>query len=109
MKEKNIYCKIGALFLVLTMLSSVLPISIFASGLTESKKFGDIPQNYWARKSIFKLAEEGIVNGYEDNTFKPDKKITRGEFISIINRSFKFSKKAAVSYTHLTLPTICSV
>lgn len=107
MKEKNIYCKIGALFLVLTMLSSVLPISIFASGLTESKKFGDIPQNYWARKSIFKLAEEGIVNGYEDNTFKPDKKITRGEFISIINRSFKFSKKADTKFSDVSLGIWC--
>ena len=33
----------------------------------------------WARAAISTLAAEGIINGYDDNTFRPDRSITRSE------------------------------
>ena len=50
--------------------------------------FTDIT-NHWAKGSIEKLAREGIVNGYADGTFKPDKAVTRAEVATMLSRMMK--------------------
>ncbi len=54
----------------------------------EVASFKDI-EKHWAREYIEKLAAEGIVNGYADGTFKPDKPITRAEVATMIARMMK--------------------
>ncbi len=44
--------------------------------------FNDIV-SHWAENAINKLAAAGIINGYEDNTFRPDNSITRAEFVTM--------------------------
>ena len=44
--------------------------------------FNDIV-SHWAENAINKLAAAGIINGYEDNSFKPDNSITRAEFVTM--------------------------
>ncbi|MCR4963203.1 MAG: S-layer homology domain-containing protein [Firmicutes bacterium] len=41
---------------------------------------------HWAKAEIGKAAANGWVNGYTDNTFKPDQYITRAEAMALINR-----------------------
>lgn len=45
-------------------------------------------QNHWARPFIERLAEQNIVIGYPDGTFKPDKIVQRDEFAAIIRKAF---------------------
>ncbi len=52
--------------------------------VNEDSTFAD-SQNHWAEGYISALAEKGIINGYEDNTFKPDAYITRAEAEKVIN------------------------
>lgn len=60
--------------------------SRFATGEYSSiVDFTDIA-GHWAAENIKKAAALGWVTGYEDNTFAPDKKITRAEAMTIINR-----------------------
>lgn len=40
---------------------------------------------HWAEKDINVMAEAGFLNGYEDGTFRPDKAVTRAEFMKIIS------------------------
>jgi len=40
-------------------------------------------RNHWARNSIRKLIEAGVMTGYPDGTFRPDRKISRAEFAVI--------------------------
>lgn len=47
--------------------------------------FTDV-QNHWAASSIAILAQTGIVNGYPDNTFRPDEVVTRAELVTMMNR-----------------------
>ncbi len=47
-------------------------------------KFSDLGNVVWAQEAINALVNEGIINGYEDGTFKPEKNITRAEFTKII-------------------------
>lgn len=49
-------------------------------------KFKDVPETHWAYEAIEELAEKGIINGYEDGTFKPDEAVTRAELATMLNR-----------------------
>lgn len=41
----------------------------------------------WAKSYIANAAKSGIVKGYEDNTFRPDGKVTRIEFVAMVTRA----------------------
>lgn len=69
------------------MKRKIIPIMLM-SMLTVSSSvyaFSDV-DNHWAKDSINKLSQINIVKGYEDNTFRPDKNMTRAEVATIINR-----------------------
>ena len=63
----------------------------------EKTVFSDISSVDWAREGILYLSERGIINGYEDNTFRPDNSITREEFVAIIVRAFEVEYENADS------------
>ncbi|MDP4118866.1 MAG: ubiquitin-like protein [Bacillota bacterium] len=43
-------------------------------------------KGHWADGYIVKLMKFGYIKGYEDGSFKPNQKMTRAEFVTIINR-----------------------
>lgn len=65
-----------------------------ADGFKISKKeenavgFSDT-QSHWAKADIEKVAAKGIMSGYSDNTFKPEKAVTRAELATVIARIIK--------------------
>ena len=48
--------------------------------------FPDI-EGHWAQDYINEAANAGIVNGYEDGTFRPQQYITRAEAVTMVNRT----------------------
>lgn len=54
---------------------------------TESYTFSDLDGSHWAQEAIAKCAKEGILRGYDDNTYQPDNLVTRAEFASILLRT----------------------
>jgi hypothetical protein len=46
--------------------------------------FIDIPSSYWAKGIIGAVYKSGIISGYQDKTFRGEKKVTRAEFITMI-------------------------
>lgn len=48
------------------------------------QRFADVPGHHWAVTYIEEMAENGILAGYPDGNFYPDKKITRAEFAKIM-------------------------
>jgi len=55
------------------------------SAMGDKNKLSDV-SDHWASASIAALTESGIISGYEDGTFKPNKEISRAEIISIISK-----------------------
>lgn len=49
--------------------------------------FGDVPGSAWFAPVIKAAAEQGIVHGYSDGTFRPGNPITRAEAAAIIERT----------------------
>ena len=52
------------------------------------KQFSDMGSN-WADITVGKLVELGVIAGYDDNTFKPDNRITRAEFAKVVRTALK--------------------
>lgn len=51
-----------------------------------SVTFTDVSEDDFYYKSIIAAAGSGLVNGYEDGTFRPDNTIKRAEAVTVINR-----------------------
>ena len=57
---------------------------------TASDKFSDIKKNSWYAGYVGWAVDNGIVTGYEDGTFKPNKALTREEMAACISRYVDF-------------------
>ncbi|HEY9832870.1 MAG TPA: S-layer homology domain-containing protein [Stenomitos sp.] len=49
--------------------------------------FVDVQRN-WARPFIEGLAQEDLINGFSDQTFRPDQPVTRAQFSAMIQQAF---------------------
>jgi hypothetical protein len=49
--------------------------------------FSDTPMSYWAIEPIALSVTLGLVKGYPDDTFRPEKGITRAELVTLLVRS----------------------
>lgn len=49
-------------------------------------KFTDLSEEHWAYDEIIALCNTGLVEGYEDSTFRPENNITRAEAMTVINK-----------------------
>ncbi|HHW39569.1 MAG TPA: hypothetical protein GXX19_00155 [Syntrophomonadaceae bacterium] len=60
-------------------------------------EFKDI-KGYWCEKGVKRLAAMKILRGYPDGTFRPDSRITRSEFTTILVKAFKVEQKGALVF-----------
>ena len=49
--------------------------------------------NHWAKEYIDWGSNEEIINGYSDNTFKPDEKVKTNEFLKMLVEASKYKKE----------------
>ena len=70
-------------------------------GGASSNPFNDVPDSAWYAEFVKAAAELGLIDGYEDGTFRPNAPITRAEACTIVNRTLGRAPDKAVSYTHL--------
>ena len=59
-----------------------------ASGTDSGTGFADMDMYEWAKPAVEALTAKGIINGYDDNTFRPANHITRAEFITLIAKAY---------------------
>ena len=55
--------------------------------VSNTTKYNDLSNNYWAIKNISYATSEKWLNGYSDGSFRPDIVVTRAEVVTIINRA----------------------
>jgi len=69
------------------LLISVAGLSLI-TGLTFAQ-MRDVPPGHWAYQSIEQLVQLGIIEGYPDGTFRPNRTMTRAEFAQAIARAYR--------------------
>lgn len=82
---------------VILLSVSLLFVMTSSSCFAEKTELSDISGHY-AEKTINKWIDNGIISGYPDGTFKPDKPVTRAEFAKIITNAFQLQEKTMINY-----------
>ena len=67
------------------------------------KTFSDVSSGKWYRDQVGIMAALGIVGGYDDGTFKPDKGITRAEFVKMAVCFMGLDQEAAPTFSDVTI------
>ncbi len=68
------------------LLYRVADLSPNSSASMKLKSFSDVPSEHPYSAAINYAVSAGVVNGYEDGTFKPENNITRAEVVTMVNR-----------------------
>lgn len=71
--------KLLSLFMSLSLIAGgIIPVSAYECN------FYDVGREHWAYNHICEMTSRGVLSGYPDNSFRPDKKVTRAEFAKIM-------------------------
>lgn len=84
-------------------MSLILIFILSISQFTLAEGYKDI-ESHWSKPYVTQGIEEGWIKGYEDETIRPNDKITRSEFISILSRILnldRFNLKTSSEYSDL--------
>lgn len=50
-----------------------------------SKTFNDVGLNNWYTDDVYYLSTSGVINGYQDGSFKPSNEVTKSEFLKLVS------------------------
>lgn len=51
--------------------------------------FKDLPQDHWAYDAVTMLAKDGVIDGYQDGTYKGERNLNRYEMAAIVARALE--------------------
>ncbi|MDI3279934.1 MAG: S-layer homology domain-containing protein [Bacillota bacterium] len=81
----------------LILLILAIGLGALSSPLAAAPPLRDVA-NSWARPAIEQLVQTGVIKGYPDRTFRPDRSITRAEFATILAKAFHLDPAHQVSF-----------
>src|SRR3989338_5314906 len=65
-------------------ITMLIPFLILGMSQTAFAGFPDVPSDHENYDAILYLQEAGVVQGYPDGTFQPDKEVNRAEFLKML-------------------------
>lgn len=83
-----------------TTLSLLLGTTLLTPQMASAKSFTDVKKTDWHYSVVDELSNKGIINGYEDNTFKPQRPVSYAEFLTLLNNAI--GEKQAPDYKNPT-------
>lgn len=90
MKNNSIIARI---FAVATFFVLILSMSVFA--------FSDVDGSTATGKAVEKMYSSGYIQGFGDDTFRPNDTLTRAEFVTIINKMYGFAVESENIFTDI--------
>ncbi len=66
------------------LLSITLIFAIVGVCMADVINFSDLTSEHWAYNTIVAMKRDGLINGYPDGSFKPERQVTREEFAQMI-------------------------
>lgn len=88
--------KLLQFIIAFVFISTIVTLSVIAAD------FYDLPRdNSEKSQAVYKLADAGIVGGYENGTFRPDNQLTRAELCKIVNLIFDFSTPHTINFADI--------
>ncbi len=86
--------------LIITVTTTIFLMNPLIVNAQSSADYSDIPNNAWYEDyvQILTTDERQIIQGYPDGTFKPNTKLTRDQFITMVVRAAGFNPGNASGY-----------
>ena len=78
-------------------LATTLMLGMTSTSFAAANPFSDVPAGHWAYDSVTKLANEGVIEGYGDGTYRGNRNITRYEMAQMVARALARTPKANIS------------
>lgn len=78
--KKEINRNLLPILLTITLIGGIVALPIKANATTE---FKDVGASHWAYEAIQSMKEKGLLSGYSDGSFRPNKEVTYGEAIKL--------------------------
>ncbi len=80
---------------------------VSAAGTSDSavSRFSDI-KGHWAQATIAKAYGKNLISGYQDGTFRPNGKITRGEYAAILARATRIENAQGQEEGEVSFPDL---
>ncbi len=78
-KKKGVFIMPKRILASLLAVMLLISIPVFAE-----MNFSDLSKDHWAYSVVEKLVNDGTVNGFTDNTFRPSGTVTRAQFVKMM-------------------------
>ncbi|MGN8772316.1 S-layer homology domain-containing protein [Paenibacillus barengoltzii] len=74
-----------------SVLTAILALALMgqASALAAPGGFKDVPSSHWAYNTIMWGQQNKVVEGFQDQTFRPSQGVNESQFLAMLLRSFK--------------------
>ncbi len=72
------------------ILAFICLITILFSNINIYAKYPDMPENTNEARIVDIITDLGVMEGYEDGTFKPEQAVTRAEFVTVLHNAVKY-------------------
>lgn len=80
---------------MLIIATLAMSVTVFAFSDMEEERLS------WAKEAVEEMSDAGIIKGYEDGTFKPDKSVTKEEAMVLVARICGFSESSSKEYKEI--------
>lgn len=98
--------RILSLVLTIAMLASCMASVVFAEETAKAATFSDVAADAAYGTAVKTLNLMGVINGYPDGTFGPDKNVTRAEFTAMLMRTLNYGKLGSTTAKDLPFTDI---
>jgi len=82
---------------LVSALTAALVVGAASTTFAAANPFSDVPAGHWAYDAVAQLAQDGVIDGYGDNTFQGDKNITRYEMAQMVAKAMAKANTGSVS------------
>ena len=83
-------------------INKLLPLALTAAMIVPSVPAMAAPSDiagHWAESVITQWQSKGLIQGYEDGTFKPGNTITRADFVTLMNNAKGFWSEGSINFS----------
>ena len=72
---------------LVSALTTALVVGAASTTFAAANPFSDVPADHWAYDAVAQLAQDGVINGYGDGTFRGQQEITRYEMAQMVAKA----------------------
>ncbi len=69
---------------------------------SKNNEYSDVKNDRWSNTAISTLDNGDILHGYEDGTFRPERPVTRAEFVAIASRLDSMTESTTHNFTDIS-------